>query len=104
MSAREEIARLLFITDNRNAADPEHEWEMLTRHGPKYVQYVYEMADALIAAGYTNEGAQPRTQKIEPAATPQETRGRPVPTPSPTHHPATPQEEEETPKHHPHKV
>lgn len=55
MNARHEIARLLFITDNRDAADPAHEWEMLTRHGPKYVHYVYEMADALIAAGYRKQ-------------------------------------------------
>lgn len=52
MSAREEIAKLLFITDNHAAPDPEHEWEMTSRHNPAYTEYVYEMADALIAAGY----------------------------------------------------
>ncbi|UVF61010.1 hypothetical protein SEA_SAKAI_47 [Arthrobacter phage Sakai] len=52
MSTREEIAKLLFITDNHAAPDPEHEWEMTSRHNPAYTEYVYGMADALIAAGY----------------------------------------------------
>lgn len=52
MSSREEIAKLLFVADNHAAPDPEHEWEMTSRHNPAYAEYVYAMADALIAAGY----------------------------------------------------
>lgn len=56
-AAREELARLLFMADNRNAADPAHEWEMLTRHGPRHVQHYYEMADGALAAGYERREA-----------------------------------------------
>jgi hypothetical protein len=48
-TAREELARLLFTTDNSNAKDPAREWEEVP---PEWSQYVYNMADALIAAGY----------------------------------------------------
>ena len=50
---RDELAKLLFITDNFDAADAEHEWEMLSRHSPEYTKYVIHMADAILAAGYT---------------------------------------------------
>lgn len=46
---RDELAHLLFITDNRNARDVEAEWRA---GGDKELRYVYAMADALIAAGY----------------------------------------------------
>ncbi|AYN57898.1 hypothetical protein PP640_gp46 [Arthrobacter phage Faja] len=52
MNARDELAKLLFIVDNVGAPDPEHEWEILTRHSPTHTEYVYTMADALITAGY----------------------------------------------------
>ena len=55
MSARDEIAKLLFTTDNSNAPDPDHEWELTTRHNPKYAEYVFAMADALIEAGYVKQ-------------------------------------------------
>jgi hypothetical protein len=57
MSARDELAKLLFVTDNYTAEDPAHEWEVLTRHATVHVQYVYDLADALLAAGWR----QPRT-------------------------------------------
>lgn len=49
MSARYEIAHLLFVADNRNALDVEAEFNaaQARRLHPYYV-----MADALIAAGY----------------------------------------------------
>jgi len=49
LSARDEIAHLLFITDNRNARDVEAEWRAA---GGAQLIYIYAMADALIAAGY----------------------------------------------------
>jgi hypothetical protein len=52
MSTRDELAKLLFVTDNSGAAEPEHEWEMTTRHNPAHAEYAYMLADALIAAGY----------------------------------------------------
>lgn len=70
MSAREELARLLFITDNRNAEDPAHEWEMLTRHSQRHVQHYYEMADGALAAGYVRgiPGTASREDVLEEAA------------------------------------
>ena len=52
MNERDELAHLLFITDNRDADDPEYEWILATLYGHQ-PEYVYKMADALIAAGYT---------------------------------------------------
>ena len=52
MSARDEIAKLLFIIDNAGAPDPETEWERCKTSYPLNVEYVYFMADALIDAGY----------------------------------------------------
>lgn len=51
MSERDKLAKLLFITDNRSAKDPEMEWQLALVDGS---QYVYAMADAMIAAGYRN--------------------------------------------------
>jgi hypothetical protein len=70
MTAREELARLLFMTDNRNAEDPEHEWEMLTRHGPRHLQHYYDMADGALAAGYALTTTPPtvRNDVLEEAA------------------------------------
>ena len=50
MSARDELAKLLFITDNSNASDVEAEWRAA---GGAQLSYIYAMADALIAAGYS---------------------------------------------------
>ena len=50
MSARDDIAHLLFITDNSGARDVEAEWRAA---GGQELIYIYAMADALIAAGYT---------------------------------------------------
>lgn len=52
MNERDELAKLLFITDNFAAPEPEHEWEMTIRHNAEYAKYVYFMADAILAAGY----------------------------------------------------
>lgn len=50
-AAREELARLIFTTDNGNAKDPAREWEeYLTKHGPE--TYAHNIADGLLAAGY----------------------------------------------------
>ena len=51
MSAREDIAALLFTTDNSKAVAPWSEWEH-SKNEPRLTEYVYAMADALIAAGY----------------------------------------------------
>jgi hypothetical protein len=69
-TAREELARLLFTTDNSGAVDPAHEWEMLSHQAVKHVQYVYDMADALIAAGYVKAppGTPTRDDVLEEAA------------------------------------
>lgn len=52
MSARDELAKLLFVTDNHDAKDPDHEWEMTTRHNPNFSEAYFVMADAILAAGY----------------------------------------------------
>lgn len=49
MIARYEIARLLFVTDNRKARDAEKEW---LDAEPKHLVPYFVMADALILAGY----------------------------------------------------
>lgn len=54
MSARDELAHLLFITDNSGARDVEAEWRAA---GGKQLIYIYAMADALLAVGYSK----PRT-------------------------------------------
>lgn len=51
MTERDELAKLAFIADNHAAGDPHAEWEFLQKH-PKYTAYVYEIADAILAAGY----------------------------------------------------
>jgi hypothetical protein len=48
----DELAKLLFVTDNDAAPEPEHKWEMTTRHNPEYAEYSFAMADAILAAGY----------------------------------------------------
>ena len=52
MSARDELAKLLFITDNSGALDPEMEWRTAE---PEYQDYAYKLADAALAAGYKKE-------------------------------------------------
>ena len=49
MSARDELAHLLFVTDNSAARDVEAEWQAA---GMAELIYVYDMADAVTAAGY----------------------------------------------------
>jgi hypothetical protein len=51
VSARDEIAALLFVTDNSKSVSPWSEWEHV-KNEPRLVEYVYAMADALIEAGY----------------------------------------------------
>lgn len=51
MSARDELAKLLFVTDNHNAKDADAEWEFL-QQTPKYLAAYHQMADAILAAGY----------------------------------------------------
>lgn len=51
MSEREDLAKLVFIADNSAAADPEIEWAILQQN-PKYLRYAYDIADAVLAAGY----------------------------------------------------
>ena len=49
MSERDELAKMLFVTDNRGAFDPEMEWRTAK---PEYQDYAYKLADAILAAGY----------------------------------------------------
>lgn len=49
MTERDELAKLLFTTDNSRMKDPQGEWLAAE---PRHLAYVYNMADALIAAGY----------------------------------------------------
>jgi hypothetical protein len=50
----EELARLIFITDNANSFDPIHVWE----HAPEDKrEYARVIADAIIAAGYRKQVA-----------------------------------------------
>jgi len=52
MSAeREELAGLLFTTDNSKSVEPWSEWERC-KNEPRLVEYVYAMADTILAAGY----------------------------------------------------
>lgn len=51
MSARDYLAKLAFIADNHVAGDPHAEWDLLAKN-PKYVGYVYEIADAILANGW----------------------------------------------------
>jgi hypothetical protein len=46
---RDELAKLLFITDNDRMKDPEGEWLAAL---PEHLTYVYVMADAALADGY----------------------------------------------------
>jgi hypothetical protein len=66
MSAREDLARLLFTADNYDAEDPDHEWEMTKRHNPSYVHYAYIMADAALAAGYRPPAPRPAEIPVLP--------------------------------------
>lgn len=52
MSAREELAKMLFVTDNHNATGADAEWEFL-QQTPKYLAAYHQMADAILAAGYS---------------------------------------------------
>ena len=54
---RDELAGLLFTTDNSRSVNPWSEWEHC-KNEPRLVEYVYAMADAILAAGY---------RKTEPA-------------------------------------
>jgi len=45
----DQLAKLLFVTDNSNAADVEAEWRAA---GGQQLAYIYAMAEALITAGY----------------------------------------------------
>lgn len=56
MNNRNELAKLLFIADNHAAKWGEKEWELL-KEDSRNMQYVYDMADAILAAGYSR----PRT-------------------------------------------
>jgi hypothetical protein len=47
---RDDLARAMFMADNSNSPEPDHEWEMTSRHNPGAVEYVYVMADAAIEA------------------------------------------------------
>ena len=60
MSARDELAKLLFITDN-HSPDAEQDWLHLKPYGPKYLRGYYDGADAVLAAGYSK----PRTITTE---------------------------------------
>lgn len=51
MSARDELAKLLFVADNHNAKDADAEWEFL-QQTPKYLAAYHQMAGAILAAGY----------------------------------------------------
>lgn len=51
MSGRDELAGLLFTTDNSKAVSPWSEWEH-AKQEPRLSEYVYAMADAILAAGY----------------------------------------------------
>ena len=52
MSAREELAKLLFIAGYPSSdADGYTDWEYLQSH-QKYLAEHYRMADAVLAAGY----------------------------------------------------
>lgn len=51
MSEREDLAKLVFMADNSAAGDAEKEWAFL-RQSPKYLRYAYDIADAVLAAGY----------------------------------------------------
>ena len=56
MSARDDLARLIFITDNANAKDPAAEWEDAAARGPLGGrEYAYAIADGLLTAGWTQE-------------------------------------------------
>lgn len=49
MSARDELARDIFVADNSNAKDPAANWQ----EGPASIRdYAYAIADGLLAAGY----------------------------------------------------
>jgi hypothetical protein len=64
MDARDELAKLIFITDNLNANDPEAEWADAVQRDVDYerkghrfdwkktTEYAYSIADGLLAAGY----------------------------------------------------
>jgi hypothetical protein len=56
MTAREDLAKLIYTTDNSNAPDPDAEWRRAQRHstilGRVDAEYAYQIADGLIAAGY----------------------------------------------------
>ena len=56
MSARDDLARLIFITDNANAKDPAAEWEGALADDAiraASTDYAYAIADGLLAAGVT---------------------------------------------------
>ncbi|MFT4471410.1 hypothetical protein ACMX2H_16020 [Arthrobacter sulfonylureivorans] len=49
MSARDELARAIFMADNSNAPDPAAEWEFAPA---RHREYAFKIASTLIAAGY----------------------------------------------------
>jgi hypothetical protein len=64
-NTHDELAKLLFITDNNAAPDPEHEWEMATRHNSPYAECYYVMADAAMAAGYRKPRTITTTRELD---------------------------------------
>ena len=54
MSERDELAKMLFTTDNSAALDPDIEW--LTAK-PEHMDYAYVLADAVLAAGYRKQAS-----------------------------------------------
>jgi hypothetical protein len=64
VSARDDIAALLFTTDNSKAVAPWSEWEH-SKNEPRLTEYVYAMADALLAAGYSKPRTITTTQDLE---------------------------------------
>ena len=59
---RDELAKLLFVTDNSAAADVEAEWRAA---GGQQLAYIYAMADALIAAGYRKNRTISAAEELE---------------------------------------
>lgn len=54
---RDELAKLIFVADNHASPDPEREWQVTLAEEPEYTKYAYDLAEVVLAAGYTK----PRT-------------------------------------------
>jgi hypothetical protein len=59
VSERDELAKFLYIVDNRRAEDPGAEWDLCVKKRSQDVERTYRLADALIAEGYAKD---PRRQ------------------------------------------